>query len=118
MTRIYPAFVAALIVASTVNMPAVYAEKVHTVTVHAKKYAFVPAEITLHKGETVKLKLISDDVAHGLAVKGLNIRADMPKGKPVEVVVTPEQTGDFAGTCSHFCGTGHGSMNLVVHVVD
>jgi cytochrome c oxidase subunit 2 len=118
VTRIYPAIAAVLSVVSIVAMPAIHAEKVHTVTVHAKKYAFVPAEITLHKGETVKLKLISDDVDHGLAVRALDIRADMPKGKPVEVVVTPEQAGDFAGTCSHFCGMGHGSMNFVVHVVD
>jgi cytochrome c oxidase subunit 2 len=117
VTKIYRAFAAAFL-AFALAVPAGYAQKVHTITVHARRYAFAPAEITLHQGETVKLKLISDDVAHGLAVKDLGIRADMPKGKPVEVLVTPEQVGDFAGTCSHFCGMGHGSMSFVVHVVD
>jgi cytochrome c oxidase subunit 2 len=89
-----------------------------TITIHAKRYQFVPADITLTKGETAKLVLISDDVDHGLAVKGLGIRADMPKHKRVEVTVTPETAGDFHGACSRFCGAGHGSMKLVVHVVD
>ena len=66
----------------------------------------------------MRLILISDDVDHGLAVKDLGIRADMPKGKRVEVTVTPDQAGDFKGTCSRFCGAGHGSMKFVVHVVD
>jgi len=99
-------------------VPARPAETMRTITVHAKRYEFVPAEVTLHKGEPVKLVLISDDVDHGLAVRDLGIRADMPKGKPVEISVTPERVGDFTGSCSHFCGAGHGSMKLVVHVVD
>jgi len=97
---------------------AMQAQTERTITIHAKRYKFVPAEITLVKGETVRLVLISDDVDHGLAVKGLGIRADMPKHKRVEVTVTPEQTGDFPGICSRFCGAGHGSMKFVVHVVE
>jgi cytochrome c oxidase subunit 2 len=95
-----------------------YAEKIPVITVHASRYAFVPADITLYRGETVRLKLISDDVDHGLAVKELGIHADMPKRKSVLVYVTPVQNGDFTGTCSRFCGEGHGSMRLTVHVVD
>lgn len=94
------------------------ADALRTITIHAKRYKFIPGEITLVKGEPVKLVLISDDVDHGLAVKGLGIRADMPKHKRVEVTVTPEQVGDFPGTCSRFCGAGHGSMKFVVHVVE
>lgn len=101
-----------------VAIPTRAAEGVRTITVHANKYKFLPAEITVSKGEPVRLILISDDVDHGLAVKDLGIRADMPKGKHVEVTVTPDQTGDFKGTCSRYCGAGHGSMKFVVHVVD
>ncbi len=95
-----------------------HAQAQRTITIHAKRYKFIPAEITLVKGETVKLVLISDDVNHGLAVKGLNLREDMPKHKHVEVTVTPDQVGDFPGTCSRFCGAGHASMKFVVHVVE
>lgn len=99
-------------------VPARPAEAVRAITVHAKQYAFLPAEITVYKGEPVKLILISDDVGHGLAVIGLGISADMPKGQPVEVTVTPEDDGDFPGRCSRFCGAGHREMKFVVHVVD
>lgn len=99
-------------------LPARATENVRTITVHAKKYKFLPAEITVSKGEPVRLILISDDVDHGLTVRDLGIRADMPRGKRVEVTVTPDQVGDFKGSCSRFCGVGHGSMKFVVHVVD
>jgi cytochrome c oxidase subunit 2 len=88
------------------------------VEIHAKRYAFVPAEITLKKGETVKLELVSDDVIHSLVIDGLHLKVRMPAGEKVEASVTPEQTGDFKGKCGVFCGSGHGTMALTVHVVN
>ena len=90
---------------------------VRTVSIHAKKFEFVPTEITLTKGQTVKLELTSDDVEHSLVVKGLGINGDMVKGDVTEVTVTPQHTGDFAGKCGKFCGLGHHKMHFVVHVV-
>jgi cytochrome c oxidase subunit II len=87
------------------------------IEVHAKRYAFVPAEITLRKGQTAKLELVSDDVIHSLVIDGLHMTARMPVGEKVESVVTPTQTGDFKGKCGVFCGSGHGQMMLTVHVV-
>lgn len=87
------------------------------IEIHAKRFSFEPAEITIYKGETVKLDLTSDDVAHSLVVEGLNINAPMTKGHVTEISVTPDKTGDFKGKCGRFCGTGHGSMRFVVHVV-
>jgi len=88
------------------------------IVVHARRFAFVPNAITLKKGQTTKLVLISDDVRHGLAVKGLDIRADIGSGKQTEVFVTPTQTGDFPGACSVYCGYGHRDMEFMVHVVE
>ncbi len=88
------------------------------IVIHARRYAFVPAEITLKRGQNALLLLVDDDVPHGLAVPALGIRADMIKGQPVEVSVTPQRTGDFAGNCSRFCGVGHGEMHFIIHVVE
>lgn len=88
------------------------------ITIHAKRFSFEPAEITLYKGETTKLDLTSDDVPHSLLVEGLNINAPMTKGHVTEISVTPDKTGDFKGKCGRFCGSGHGSMLFVVHVVE
>lgn len=88
------------------------------IEIHAKRFSFTPSEITLEKGETVTLALTSDDVPHSLRVDGLHINGAMTKGHVTEVNVTPEQAGDFKGRCGHFCGSGHGSMLFVVHVVE
>jgi cytochrome c oxidase subunit 2 len=97
-------------------MDAAEQQPTRTIEVHAKQFKFEPAEITLKRGETVKLVLISDDVPHGLAVAGLAIHADMVKGQPVSLVVTPKEVGDFPGRCSKFCGSGHRDMHFMVHV--
>lgn len=89
-----------------------------TVQVRARRFAFSPAEITVRKGETVKLILTSDDVTHGLMIPDLNIKQPISKGHLTEVTFTPTKAGDFKGKCDHFCGTGHASMMFTVHVTD
>ena len=93
-------------------------EQVSTIEIHARRFAFSPSEITLKKGETVKLRLLSDDVPHSLLVPGLKINETMTKAHPDDVTVTPNSSGDFRGECGRFCGSGHGSMLFIVHVKD
>ena len=93
-------------------------QPVKTIVIHARKYAFVPNTITLKKDETVKLILISDDVRHGLAVRGVGIRSQITPGHPTEVIVTPTVVGDFHGACMYYCGSGHRDMEFMVHVVE
>ena len=88
------------------------------IEVVAKRFEFQPAEITVKKGQPVVLVLKSDDVAHGLRFRDLNVDVKAPKGGTGEVQFTPDRTGDFVGHCSVFCGSGHGSMALTLHVVD
>ena len=88
------------------------------ITIQAKKYEFIPAEITLKKDQTVKLELTSDDVEHSLEVPGLGINGVMKKGVVTEVEVTPTKTGDFKGKCGKFCGLGHRKMHFMVRVVN
>ena len=88
------------------------------IAIVAKRFAYSPAEITVHKGQPVILELTSADVTHGLEIKELGIKTEFKKGKPAEVSFTPETVGTFTGKCSHFCGMGHGSMKLKIHVVE
>jgi cytochrome c oxidase subunit II len=121
MTRWRQAFRAAVGVIGLLlltGMPAKAQEPTRTVEIHAYQYGFKPAEITLKKGETVKLVLWSDDVPHSLAVQGLPIHAEMLKDHETDVIVTPTEAGDFAGKCSKFCGSGHRDMHFTVHVVN
>ena len=88
------------------------------IEIHAQRFSFVPAEITINKGETVTLALTSDDVPHSLVIQGLHVNGAMTKGHVTEVTITPDTVGDFKGKCGRFCGSGHGSMLFVVHVVE
>jgi cytochrome c oxidase subunit 2 len=106
----------AVSILSTASLHSQDAER--TIEVHAKRFAFTPSEITIKKGETVKLQLISDDVTHALVVPDLHINQEIKKGHPGEIAITPTTAGDFHGKCGHFCGSGHARMVFTVHVVD
>ncbi len=88
------------------------------IEVSVKRFAYMPSEITLKKGEPVVLALMSEDVAHGLKFKELNLNTKFSKGNPSELAFTPDKAGDFIGHCSVFCGAGHGSMTLTLHVTE
>jgi cytochrome c oxidase subunit 2 len=94
------------------------AQSPHTIALTAHRFAFVPNEITVKKGEPVILVIHSEDVSHGLVIDALGVRAEAKKGESTEVKFDPETTGTFEGKCAHFCGKGHGSMILTVHVTE
>jgi len=84
----------------------------------ASRFSYSPAEITLKRGQPVILVFHSADVIHGLSIPELGVTAEIRKDRNTEVTVTPSQTGQYTGKCAYFCGKGHGSMTLVVNVVD
>ena len=88
------------------------------IEVTAKRFEYSPAEITLKKGEPVVLVLRSQDVAHGLKFDELGLKTEIEKNNAAELAFTPQKTGTFVGHCSHFCGSGHGSMTLTLHVTE
>jgi len=81
-------------------------------------FDFTPGEITLKKGEPVVLVLTSADVDHGVKFKELHVDVKAKKGQTSEVTFTPDQVGTFVGQCSVFCGSGHGSMKMILHVTE
>jgi cytochrome c oxidase subunit 2 len=110
---------AAMLVAAFLSIHTTSAEPApRRIEVIAKKFAFVPGDITLKKGEPVVLVLTSADVAHGIRFKELGIETKVGKGQTSELAFTPDKTGTFVGHCSVFCGSGHGTMVLTLHVVE
>lgn len=89
-----------------------------TIEITAHRFTYDPVEITLKKGEPVVLVVKSKDVPHGLRIKELNVDLKINPHSTAQAQFTPDQTGDFVGQCSVFCGSGHGSMKITVHVVD
>lgn len=98
-------------------VPAVRPQGPRRIEVTAKRFSFEPAEITVKKGQAVDLVLTSTDVPHGLRIRELKIELHVNKGKTSDAVFTPQTIGTYTGHCSVFCGSGHGAMTLIIHVV-
>ena len=88
------------------------------IVITAQKFVFKPGEVTVKVGQPVVLVLKSVDVSHGLHIPDLGINMKVKAGETAEVTFTPTKTGDFGGRCSVYCGSGHGSMTFVLHVVN
>jgi cytochrome c oxidase subunit 2 len=86
------------------------------VEISAKRFEFSPNQITLKTGESVTLRLTTDDVKHGFLQKALKIDAAIVPGKTTEVSFTPQVAGTFTTICDNFCGSGHGNMKMTIVV--
>ena len=117
--RMLPALLAGIVLAVVFSSSAAWAQQApQKIEVTAKRFEFTPSEITLKKGQPVVLELKSEDVAHGIRFRELDVNVKVKAGGTAEVKFTPEKTGDFVGHCSVFCGAHHGSMTIRLHVVD
>ena len=92
------------------------ADDIPVVEITAKRFAFSPNMVTLKKGQSVKLRLHSEDVTHGFFLRPLKLDEEIPAGQSTEVTVTPQTAGTFTTICDHFCGTNHGNMMMTIVV--
>ena len=92
------------------------ANEPRVVEITAKRFAFVPDKITLKRGETVTLRLHSEDVTHGFFMRKLKIDTEVEPGKTTDVTITPDTAGSYTTICDHFCGANHGNMKMTIVV--
>ena len=86
------------------------ASKVVEIQMVAKKFEFVPSEVRVKKGDTVRLKVTSTDVPHGIAIPGYDIAEGLPVNEERVVEFVADKAGTFDFYCSVYCGSGHGAM--------
>ena len=108
------ALVASLL--AVASPPARAQDEPRVIVITAKRFEFSPNQITLAKGETVKLQIKTEDVTHGLFVRPLGIDTEIVPGRVTELTVTPETAGTYRAICDHFCGAGHGGMKMMIVV--
>jgi cytochrome c oxidase subunit 2 len=106
-----------LLVGSALSIAAQAIEP-QVIKITAKRFEYNPAEITLKKGVPVVLEFTSLDRLHGFKCPALGIRTDIKPGQVAKVPVTPQKVGDFEFHCDNFCGSGHGKMKGIIHVVE
>jgi cytochrome c oxidase subunit 2 len=104
--------------ACTSSQPAHAQGTPQRIAIEAKRFDFTPGDITVKKGEPVTIVLTSKDVDHGIKFKDFNVVLNAKKGETKEITFTPDKAGTFTGQCSVFCGSGHGSMKLTLHVTE
>ena len=88
------------------------------IEVIAKRFAFEPSQIDVAVGERVLLSVRSADGVHGMEIKKLKVKKEIPRGgEAVVIEFTATDAGRFPIVCSEYCGDGHEDMKgmLVVH---
>ena len=109
-------FAAAATAAYVAAQPVASDEPVIRIT--AKKFEFIPHDVTLKKGVPVILELVTQDVFMGFNAPDLGVRADIVPGKTMRVRVVPAKAGKVEFLCDVFCGSGHEEMSGLITVVD
>ncbi|WP_317201504.1 cytochrome c oxidase subunit II [Janthinobacterium sp.] len=94
------------------------ADKEKVIKIVAQRFKYTPNEIVLKTGPPVVLEITALDFMHGFKVPDLNLRVDLPPGKPTRLRLTPEKAGVYDFLCDNFCGSGHEEMNGRIIVRD
>lgn len=76
----------------------------------AKNWEFEPSQITVNKGDTVKLTIKSIDVKHGFSIPEFNVNTNLNTGQETIVEFKANKSGTFTFFCSVYCGSGHSDM--------
>jgi cytochrome c oxidase subunit II len=82
-------------------------EGVKEFDVIAKQFEFVPSTIKVKQGDTVRLKVTSVDVDHGVAIPQFGVNKGVPGGQTVLIEFVADRKGEFPLICSVYCGSGH-----------
>lgn len=76
----------------------------------ARQWAFEPSTIMVKEGDTVRLNIKNEDVAHGFAIFEFNVNERLPPGKTTTIEFTADKKGEYTFFCSVSCGQGHRDM--------
>ncbi len=98
-------------------LPAVAGEA-RVVRIFAERFVFVPSVIKVRAGETVEMRIRSDDTNHGFRIARANINIVIPKrGRgEAKVLFRAEAPGEYPFECSKACGAGHTMMRGMIVV--
>jgi heme/copper-type cytochrome/quinol oxidase subunit 2 len=75
-------------------------------------------ELVLPLGREVRFTMHSDDVIHSFWVPNFGQKMDAVPGIETEILVTPDELGEFEVVCTELCGLGHATMRAAARVVE
>lgn len=84
--------------------------QIRQIEVIAKKFFYTPGKITLNRGDKVTIRLISEDVHHGLYIDGYDLNTTAYPGSNGSITFRADKTGTYQFRCSVTCGEHHPYM--------
>ena len=84
--------------------------EVKEIEITAKNWEFDPGVITVNKGDKVRLRVKSLDVAHGISIPDFGVNLKVNPGEEATAEFVADKTGEFDFRCNVYCGEGHGEM--------
>jgi polyferredoxin/plastocyanin len=78
-----------------------------TIEVSVKRFGYDPSIITVREGETVVIKLSSEDVTHGFYLYDYGMTASVDPGETEIIGFVADKAGRFSFRCSVTCGWLH-----------
>lgn len=108
---VLPLFMAAgLIVAFTPLPIPPAAPQARTFEIDARQFSYSPSELKVAQGDTVILRLVSQDVVHGLYVDGYAASITADPGQSAALTFIADKAGSFRFRCNVTCGAMHPFM--------
>jgi cytochrome c oxidase subunit 2 len=100
--------------------PTAGSEGVKDIFIHARAWGFTPRVIHVEPGDTVRFRVVSDDIKHGFAINELGLNLQLTpdrevRSPDVKIALLP---GKYTIQCSTFCGLGHSTMKASLVVGD
>jgi cytochrome c oxidase subunit 2 len=74
-------------------------------------------ELHIPVGQSIRLKMISEDVIHSFYVPAFRVKQDVLPAYYTTMWFQPTQTGEYHLFCAEYCGTEHSLMKGTVHVM-
>jgi heme/copper-type cytochrome/quinol oxidase subunit 2 len=90
-------------------VPAIASQE-RTFRIDARQFAYSPSELQVNPGDTVILRLISNDVVHGLYVDGYDLSIEADPGQTTTLTFVANKSGSFRFRCNVTCGAMHPFM--------
>jgi cytochrome c oxidase subunit II len=75
-------------------------------------------QLVLPLGQEVRFTMRSVDVIHSFWVPNFGQKMDAVPGIETEILVTPDELGEFEVVCAELCGLGHATMRAAARVVE
>lgn len=82
----------------------------HVVRVEASQFSYSPSVISVNRGDTVTIELVSTDVVHGLYVDGYGVSVEADPGQTKTLTFVADRSGSFRFRCNVTCGAMHPFM--------